>query len=340
MRSAGGTEALGLMAWTTSGGCGCKMRPRDLTIVTGCAEDSGSWGLWSDVASVADTANSRLLVSVDFGTPVTPDPASWGDISALHALSDLFASGCEPTFALAVMGWPRAGLDFSLARQALRSASETLLVEGASLVGGHSIYSHEPFLGFAVGGRALGGCRTLEGAQPGDHIVVTKSLGIGLSVAGFRSGVLEYSEFMDAIGLMRTSNRTASEVAGKFGISCATDVSGFGLAGHARNLADASRVTLEIDSRTVPVLESGMKTIRAHGVVGNGTENVWIDVRSAVDWGSVDQDLQFVFCDPQTSGGLLLAVPEELVEAFLRCCSGSVSIGRVMEQGSSSVVFI
>ncbi len=275
-----------------------------------------------DAASRDDAAVYRispdraLVVTVDFFTPIVDDPATWGAIAAANALSDVYAMGGKPLFALNLVGWPREKLPMSLLGEVLRGAQSVVDRAGCLILGGHSVDDPEPKFGMVVVGevhpdRML----TNQGARPGDLLVLTKPLGIGILATALKKGILDESELAQAIEVMTTLNDGAARAAVAHGATAATDVTGFGLIGHLRNIVDGSGVGARIDVARLPLLP-GATELAAQGSVPGGTRRnlETIPVEFGDDLSSMEQ---LLCADAQTSGGLLIAIPEDRVRALI-----------------------
>jgi len=258
-----------------------------------------------------------LVATVDFFTPIVDDPAAWGAIAAANALSDVYAMGARPLFALNLVGWPREALPFELLGEVIRGAGEVARRAGCAMVGGHSIDDAEPKFGMAVIGevhpeRML----TNAGARPGDLLVLTKPLGTGILTTALKRGELPEVELAEAITVMTTLNDGAARAALAEGAAAATDVTGFGLLGHLGNLLSASGVGARLSAGATPVL-GGVRDLAARGVIPGGSRRnreaaagtAWDEVVAEVD--------RVILTDAQTSGGLLLAVDADRLEALL-----------------------
>lgn len=272
-----------------------------------------------DDAAVVRLDDTRALVlTTDFFTPIVDDPYDFGAIAAANALSDVYAMGGEPVSALALVGFPSATLEPEVLAEILRGGAEKAREAGIDVVGGHSIQSEEPIYGLAVTGlvhpeRVV----TNAGGRPGDALVLTKPLGTGIVTTAAKRDEDVRSAIGEAITLMKTLNAGAARAMLAAGVHAATDVTGFGLLGHLRNLVAASGCAAEIDARAVPVLPAA----RAYAEAGIAPGGTMANARYCADFvhfaSTVDRPHQLVLCDAQTSGGLLIAVPEPRVADLL-----------------------
>ena len=300
-----------------------------------------------DAAVYRLDAERALVLTTDFFTPIVDDPFEFGSISAANALSDVYAMGAAPLTALAIVGFPDDRLEPEVLAEILRGGAEKAKEAGIDVVGGHTIKSDEPIYGLAVTG-VVHPDRVVSnaGAQPGDALVLTKPLGIGIVTTAAKNDEDSENAISEAIGWMKTLNRAASEAMVEVGVHAATDVTGFGLLGHLRNVLVASGVAATVELDAVPVLPAARAYV-ARGIAPGGTRANHRFMAAHVDYDSgVSAEAQLLLCDAQTSGGLLIAVPEVkvalLVETLVRTGVASAAvIGRVEEgpPGRARVIF-
>jgi selenide,water dikinase len=247
---------------------------------------------------------------VDYITPVVDDPFAFGAIAAANALSDVYAVGARPVLALNLVGFPAKTLPLGMLDQILQGAVAKLAEAGASLGGGHSIEDLEPKYGLAVTGLVHPKhIVTNAGAQPGDVLILTKPLGSGLITTGIDRGLVPPATVERVTAVMTQLNRVASEVMQAIGVHACTDISGFGLLGHLREMAEASGVGARVRWKVVPVLEEAW-SLAVQDCVPDGSRNNLNYLADFVDWGrAVTPAARTVLCDAQTSGGLLIAAP-------------------------------
>ncbi|MFC0106953.1 selenide, water dikinase SelD [Kibdelosporangium aridum] len=299
-----------LTQYAHGGGCACKIPPGELEQIVAGLHGSGDAELLvgvdtgDDAAAVRIAGGVALIATTDFFTPVVDNPYDWGRIAAANALSDVYAMGGRPVVALNLLCWPRDVLPMELAREVLRGGLDVASKAGCHVAGGHSVDDPEPKYGMAVSGLADPE-RLLrnDAGVAGMPLSLTKPLGIGVLNSRHKA---TSDVFPQAVETMTTLNRDASEAALAAGIRAATDVTGFGLLGHAYKLARASGVTAVIDSSAVPYLEGAREALR-DGYVSGGTRRNLDWVRPHTDLSSVDEDEALLLADAQTSGGLLLA---------------------------------
>jgi selenide, water dikinase len=287
-------------------------------------------------AGVYRLDSERALVqSVDFFTPVVDDPRSYGRIAAANALSDIYAMGARPLTALSLVGFP-ACLDRAILVEILRGGVEKVKEAGAVIVGGHTVDDEEPKVGLAVTGLVdPAKMVSTVGARPGDALVLTKPLGTGILATALKGEVLTEADMREAIAGMETLNRAACEAMLEVGVHACTDITGFSLMGHALELAEASGVLLEIDAAALPVYPQA-REMAAMGLVPAGSySNRDHYLPRVLEGRGLPPEVLDILADPQTSGGLLMAVAAERLAALLAAlrqggANGWV-IGRVAE---------
>jgi selenide,water dikinase len=305
-------------------------KPTDPNVLVGSAT--------ADDAAVYRLDSERALVfTTDFFTPIVDDPYEFGAIAAANALSDVYAMGGVPLTALAIVGFPDELLSPAVLAQILRGGAEKAKEAGIDVVGGHTIKSDEPIYGLAVTGlvhpdRMV----TNAGARPSDLLVLTKPLGLGIVTTAAKNDADTEHAISEAIRLMSMLNRSACEAMLEVGVHAATDVTGFGLLGHLRNLLAASGVSATVWRDALPIL-SAAKTYVRQGIAPGGTRANHRFMAAHTEYGAdIGLDDQLLLCDAQTSGGLLIAVPESRVKDLItRLSAGNVAcaaiVGRVEE---------
>jgi selenide, water dikinase len=306
-----------LTAFSHGAGCACKLSPAELRTILGLVrglDPPADPNLLVGLDTADDAAVYRLrddlaiVFTADFFTPIVDDPYDFGRVAATNALSDVYAMGARPVMALNLVAWPREGLPFELLARTLDGGAAAVRSAGALVVGGHSINDTEPKYGLAVVGtvdpRAV---LTNAGARPGDALVLTKPLGLGIISTALKRGQAPPALIDEAVRLMTTLNEGARDAALEVGVNAATDVTGFGLLGHLREMLVASGLAARLDPTRVPVI-SGVRELLAAGMVAGGTQRNHAFVDPDVDWAGLPADEQLLLADAQTSGGLLLAV--------------------------------
>jgi selenide,water dikinase len=307
--------------------------PRAL-VSSGTVDDAGVYLLDDGTA---------LVVTLDFFTPVVNDPRDYGRIAAANAMSDVYAMGGRPLVALNIVCFPDGELPSSVMADILLGGHEKVAEAGALVLGGHSVSDRELKFGMAVVGTVdPNGIMTNAGASPGDTIVLTKPIGTGVLATALKEDELSPEGTAAVTRLMATLNRAAAEAMVEAGASAATDVTGFGLAGHASEMADASGVTLEISVEDVPLVEGAVSVLERGLAPGGLFSNqhyysAFVESRTGADGRTVE-----MMYDPQTSGGLLVALPAGSVGAFERALAdgGGTSwvVGRAVERGERALV--
>ncbi|MDB1090050.1 selenide, water dikinase SelD [Streptomyces sp. ACA25] len=307
-----------LTQYAHGGGCACKLPPGELEeVLRGLGSGvpvSGAAGdllLGLDPGDDAGVVRLRgayrglaVLATTDFFTPMVDDPYDWGRIAAANALSDVYATGGQPLLALNLLAWPRGALPLELAREVLRGGSEVAAAAGCHVAGGHSVDDPEPKYGMAVTG-LVDPDRMLraDAGIPGVPLSLTKPLGIGVLNSKHKATGEIFPQAVDA---MTRLNRGAAEAAVAAGAVCATDVTGFGLLGHAVKLARAGGVTVAIDAGAVPVLDGARQALREGHISGGTRRNLeWVGPHA--DLSRLSEEEALLLADAQTSGGLLVA---------------------------------
>lgn len=271
-----------------------------------------------DDAAVVRLDDERALVStVDFFTPIVDDPRDFGRIAAANAYSDVWAMGGRPLFALSLVAFPRDLLPMEVLREIVEGANEVALEAEAPIVGGHSIDDPVPKFGLAVTGMVdPARMRTHAGGQPGDALILTKPLGVGVIATAIKRGLASEEEIAGVTAQMRTLNRAASEVLAPL-CTALTDVTGYGLLGHLHNLCRSSGLGAEVEASAVPIREEARR-FAAAGVVPGGSRANLAHHRGWTTFApGVDELTQLLLADAQTNGGLLAAIPPAQVEAAL-----------------------
>lgn len=314
-----------LTALSSKGGCGCKIGPADLSQVlrelpAGVPNPNLLVGLdTNDDAGVYKLTDELALVqTVDFFTPIVDDPYSFGQVAAANALSDVYAMGGKPLTVLNIVAFPISKLDKRILAEILRGAGDKVQEAGATLVGGHSIDDNEPKFGLAVTGIIHPAkVRTNAGAKPGDRLILTKPIGVGILTTSIKKDQLTQEEIARLTAVMTTLNKTAAEVMEPYSVHACTDVTGFGLLGHAAEMAKGSGVGIRIEAERVPVLPR-VRELAEAGFVPGGTKNNYAHLQGTVTFpDSMDQIGQWILCDAVTSGGLLIAVAAAEADALL-----------------------
>ena len=299
-----------------------------------------------DDAAVYRLADGRaLVVTLDFFTPIVDDPYDFGRIAAANALSDVYAMGGRPLFALNLLSFPRGLLDEGLAEEIIRGGAEKAAEAGIPVLGGHSIDDAEPKYGMvAVGEVDPDAMLANDGARVGDDLVLTKPLGTGIVATAVKAGKCPPGLLSDAVEWMARLNRGAAEAARAVGAHAATDVTGYGLTGHLGIMARASGVAARIEAERVPLLEGVGELVEAGFVPGGTRRNRADGAGSVTIEGDVSETVQLLLADAQTSGGLLIACPPwrtgELLRELEMEGEGGVVVGKVGEGEPGQVVIV
>ncbi len=337
-----------LLTTVESGGCSAKLPAAALDAVLKGLPSLNDANLLvgndtrDDAAVYRINADTALVSTTDFFPPVCSDPYDFGRVAATNALSDIYAMGGKPITALNLVMFPSAKLDMEILRKILRGGADAVMEAGAVLCGGHTIDDDPPKYGLAVTGTVHPEkIVTNGGALPGDVLILTKPLGTGIIVAGRRIGEVSENDYQTAVASMKRLNRDASEAMLRHGVVCATDVTGFSLLGHGREMALASDVRLVIGSEDVPALSGVLDLLELGCIPGACFRNfkqVEADVKVS---DAAAYERKMLLADAQTSGGLLMSCRPENAEALMadleQCCPGAAVIGRVEKRGGKDV---
>ena len=284
------------------------------------ADDAGVFRLSDDTA---------LVQTIDFFTPVADDPFVYGQVAAVNALNDVYAMGGRPLSALSIVCYPQSG-DWEILGEILAGGQTAMNAEGVVVLGGHSVDDAEMKFGYAVTGVVHPSkVITNAGAKPGDVIVLTKPIGTGAINTAVKKGIASEEAIDAAIKAMTTSAAAASKIMIELGANACTDVTGFGLLGHAFEMAKASGVTLEISAEAVPLLPDVLDLI-AEGMLTRGDKNnrTYVGDTLRIEE-SVSSQMQSALFDPQTAGGLLISLNEASAREFMRLLPNAAVIGTV-----------
>lgn len=348
-------EPVRLTSLSRGAGCACKLGPDDLRSVLSLVDglDAPSdpnllVGLdTSDDAAVYRVRDDlAVVVTTDFFTPIVDDAFDWGRVAAANALSDVYAMGAMPLLALNLVAWPRDELGFDLLARVLEGGAEVASAAGVLVAGGHSIDDPQPKYGMAVVG-TVDPARvvTNAGARPGDVLVLTKPIGVGVVSTALKRGLASEDLVDGSVSLMTTLNAGARDAALEMGdaLHAGTDVTGFGLVGHLREMLAASGVAAVLDARAVPVIP-GVRELVTAGMVAGGTQRNHASMTGSVDWASLPEEEQLLMADAQTSGGLLLAVDGaragDLIEGLRQRATPAASCIGTVEPGPAGRIRI
>jgi selenide,water dikinase len=305
-------------------GCACKLGSGELTHVLRHLVPFPDPNVLVDAAFADDAAVYRIdadraiVATTDFFTPIVDDAFDFGRFAATNAISDIYAMGARPLFALNLVAFPRKLLSEGVLEEIIRGGGEVARRAGIAVVGGHSIDDAEPKYGMCVIGEVHPERIVRNsGAQLGDILVLTKAIGTGIITTAIKRDAADEESVRAAIDSMTTLNRKAAEAMLRHGVHAATDVTGFGLLGHLREIARASRMAARVHASDVPLLPGARDLVMREFVPG-GTRRNFDDVASSVEWTSgVSEEMTLLLCDAQTSGGLLIAVASDRADQLL-----------------------
>jgi len=315
---------------------GLPKQPSDPNLIVGfdTADDAGVYRLRDDLA---------LVQTLDFFTPIVDDPYDYGRIAALNSINDVWAMAGTPITAMAITCFPKKGVDPTILSEIMRGGLETINKYGVTLIGGHSVDNEQIMFGYSVTGVIdPNKVATNSGARPGDVIILTKPIGTGVISTGIKRGRASDSIIAGSVETMLTPGKYAAEAMREFGVKAATDVTGFALLGHTWEMACASKVTIEIDASAVPLLDGALE-LASQGMLTSGdkTNREYVGSDVQID-PSVHENLVKLLFDPQTAGGMLIAIPENKGAALLAALNKDYPdariIGRVQTPISSSII--
>ncbi len=310
-----------LTQFSHGAGCGCKIAPQVLDVILKNNDTKLPFpGLLvgndsRDDAAVMDLGNGKAMISTtDFFTPIVDDPFNFGRIAATNAISDIYAMGGTPNLAIAILGWPIDKLAPEIAAKVIEGGRAVCAAAGIPIAGGHSIDSLEPIFGLAVNGLVdIVNLKKNNGAQEGDLLFLTKPLGVGIISTASKKGIAKEEDLSLAISYMTTLNKIGAELGKIGGVHALTDVTGFGLFGHLIEMAEGSNLSVELNFSQVPVIPGIDFYLDQHAVPA-GTYRNWNGYGHKItECGARELHLG---CDPQTSGGLLVAISEKNLEEF------------------------
>jgi selenide,water dikinase len=336
-------ESVRLTSQTKAGGCASKLAPGLLeSILRGIPPVTNKqvlvgFDLNDDAGVYQLTPDLAIVQTIDFFTPMVDDPFTFGAIAAANALSDVYAMGGTPISALSVLACPGAG-DMNVIAAIVAGGADKIRESGAAILGGHSVNDPEIKFGYAVTG-VIHPDKILAnaGARAGDALMFTKCLGTGVITTALKRGIARDSDVEAATASMLELNRAACEAMLQFDVHGCTDVTGFGLIAHSREMAMASGVTLEIHSKELQFLPGAIHYAR-EGAIPAGLKNNREFARSCVEYrNELASDIGQLLYDPQTSGGLLISMAESDAAAFERAYPKAYRIGRVTERGAKPV---
>jgi selenide,water dikinase len=334
------TSTIKLTQYSHGAGCGCKISPAilDKILHSPIAAPADARLLVGndkrDDAAVLDLGNGTALISTtDFFMPIVDDPFDFGRIASANAISDVYAMGGKPVLAIAILGWPIDKLPPEVAQKVLEGARSICAEAGITLAGGHSIDCPEPVFGLAVNGMVnINELKQNSTATAGCKLYLTKALGVGILSTAQKRGILKPEDAAIALKSMVTLNKPGATFASIEGVKAMTDVTGFGLLGHLSEMCEGSGLVAEIDFAKVPVIPS-LDYYLAQECFPGGTQRNWKSYGHKI--GEITEAQRYVLADPQTSGGLLVAVTQEASGSFEQLLRElnlpSVSFGRLKD---------
>ena len=337
-----------LTRFTHGLGCACKLRPQALEAVLKSLPQPRDKNILVGTESSDDAAvyriddNNAIVQTVDFFTPVVDDPYNFGAIAAANSLSDVYAMGATPLFALNIVGFPSNRLPMSVLDAVLRGALDKTEEAGIAIIGGHTVDDTEPKYGLAVTGKVdLRYLWRNQGAEPGDMLILTKPLGLGVITTALKRGMTSSTVADEAIRVMSALNKTAAEVAKNYAIHACTDITGFGLLGHLSEMIQSEEIDVALNSDSVPILPSALELVHAGAIPGGTLDNLdYVSDRVTFDT-RVPRATRILLADAQTSGGLLFAIAARQAKSFLsalreKCITECAIIGHV-ERGRGQI---
>lgn len=341
-----------LTQYSHGAGCGCKIAPSVLDEILSsqlmfAADPRLIVGNASkDDAAVYDLGDGTGVISTtDFFMPIVDDPTDFGRIASVNAISDVYAMGGTPMMAIAVLGWPINTVPIEAARLVLEGARQACADAGILLAGGHSIDSPEPIFGLAVTGRVdLSNLKTNTGAKVDDVLYLTKPIGVGIITTAQKKGIVSDAHIQLALTSMTTLNKLGELISPLPYVHAITDVTGFGLLGHLIELCEGAKLSAHISLSSVPVIDpDAIRSYVEQGAIPGGTKRNFLSYGSKVS--EINEATRAILCDPQTSGGLLLAVDKNHTADFEAHCadvghSVPTRIGEMVAQEDMVVVVL
>lgn len=318
MDTTNNTTLVKLTQYSHGAGCGCKISPSVLDKILATNEtfpDDARLLVGNssrDDAAAYDLGNGMALVSTtDFFMPIVDDPFDFGRIASANAISDVYAMGATPILAIAILGWPIDKLSPDIAQKLIEGSRSLCREAGITLAGGHSIDSPEPIFGLAVNGTvAIANLKKNNTAQPGNLLFLTKPLGVGILTTAEKKGILQPNHTGLAANQMVQLNSIGPRIASLPGVSAMTDVTGFGLLGHLSEMCEGSNTAASLNFEEIRCITDLMPYVEQRSIPG-GTNRNWQSYGHKI--GAISDFQRAVLCDPQTSGGLLIAVEPEAV---------------------------
>ena len=341
------SNSIRLTEYSHGAGCGCKISPAllhdilkdpkhttlDSNLLVGNEE--------KDDAAVLDIGDGNALISTtDFFMPIVDDPFDFGRIASVNAISDVYAMGGKPILAISILAWPIEKLGAEIAKEVVEGARSVCKEVGISLAGGHSIDNPEPIFGLSVNGIIKkSNIKKNSAAKAGSVLFLTKPLGVGILTTAKKKGIVSEEDFKNALHSMLRLNKIGEIFGGLSYVQAMTDVTGFGLLGHLGEICDGSKLSAVIKFDQIPILPNISHYIEQNCVPGGTTRN-WKSYGASIS-GIDDDKIRAILCDPQTSGGLLVAVDKTKISEFNEVCLAhgvtQVSIGSLGDRGKYQI---
>ena len=343
------TSNIRLTHYTQGMGCACKLNPQELEKILREIPVTEDPNILVDTRTSDDAAvykvsdDTAIVQTLDFFTPIVDDPYDFGAIAAANALSDVYAMGAMPLFALNIVGFPSSRLPMSTLQKILLGARDKAREAGISILGGHTIEDHEPKYGMVVTGRVHPDkVLSNAGAQEGDRIILTKPIGTGILSTAVKRGLASDRQKKELTAVMTELNHTAAQVMARFSVHACTDVTGFGLMGHLHEMTHSSGINAEVYAGNIPVIEGTWEHASANLVPGGTHDNLNYLEKHLAWHGQISQTQRLILCDAQTSGGLLFAVApgheKQVLEQLNRASlTKAQTIGKFTQKGTGTI---
>ena len=342
-------ENIKLTRFSSCAGWACKLSPEDLSQVLRNLNNADTDNIQIDFSSFDDAAafnidKTTILQTVDFFTPIVDNPYDFGRIAAANSLSDIYAMGGEPKFALNIVAFPSDDLSMDILTEILRGGAKITSEAGIPILGGHSIKDKEPKYGLVVTGVPNRHPIKNSTANIGDSLILTKPLGLGVISTAIKKEIATEKMINDAVRIMTTLNKTASEIMTQVGVSACTDITGYGLLGHLLEMCKGSRVSANIEFDKIDFIDGAIKCA-LDGIIPGGTKRNYEFVKEYIAFSEdLNQTEKYLLADAQTSGGLLISVPNdkcnELNNMLLESNCSSMKIGKIEELKNNKYITV
>ena len=331
---------------SSGAGWACKLSPEDLSQVLGKIKNTSDNESIIDFSSFDDAAafnigGNTILQSVDFFSPIVDDPYIFGQIAAANSLSDIYAMGGTPKFALNIVGFPSEDLSLNILSEILKGGMDIASKAGIPILGGHSVKDKEPKYGMVVTGLSNGNPIKNSTAQIDDSLILTKPLGLGVISTAIKKEIASENMIKDAIDTMTTLNKAASEIMVDVGVNACTDITGYGLLGHLLEMCKGSELCADIKFDAIKFIDGSIKAAYDNVIPGGTKRNLSYIEKHIKFSDNIDKIKQLLLADAQTSGGLLISVPknkeEELQAKLLDSSCDAMKIGYMTEIKSNFI---